>query len=63
MWLNASHEDVEVHLPRNEWVRSGEVVLSTNADLPVGTAVRAGTRVNVQARSVVVLREASPNGA
>ncbi len=57
LWFNASAEDVEVHLPANEWVHAGEVVLSTNASLPVGTPVEAGAVVVVQARSVLVLRE------
>jgi glycogen operon protein len=57
LWFNAGAEDVEVHLPDNEWVRTGEVVLSTNPKLAEGTPVEAGATVLVQARSVLVLRE------
>ncbi|MGN0062760.1 MAG: glycogen debranching enzyme GlgX, partial [Nocardioides sp.] len=57
MWFNAAADDVEVHLPDNEWVRTGEVVLSTSATCEVGTPVQAGSSLHVEGRSVVVLRE------
>ena len=43
-------------LPENDWVAGGEVVLSTDPDLPVGTPVKAGETLTLGARSVVVLR-------
>ncbi len=57
LWLNASAEPLEVRLPKNDWVHSGEVVLSTDASYPVGTPVKAGDRLKLSSRSVVMLRE------
>lgn len=57
IWLNAGGEDVEVWLPENNWVHAGEVVLSTNPDVAVGSPVATGTGAQLQARSVLVLRE------
>ena len=44
-------------LPENDWVQSGEVVLSSDPKLPNGTPVKAGDRLRLGGRSVVVLRE------
>ncbi|HEY0645508.1 MAG TPA: glycogen debranching enzyme GlgX, partial [Nocardioides sp.] len=57
IWLNAGADDVKLTLPDNKWVHHGEVVLSTNADIAVGTPVVAGERLELQARSVLVLRQ------
>nr|WP_318152269.1 glycogen debranching protein GlgX [Nocardioides hwasunensis] len=57
IWLNAGGHDVELTLPENHWVHSGEVVLSTNRDVAVGTPVAAGGTMSLQAHSVLVLRE------
>ena len=57
IWLNAGADDVELVLPANRWVHEGEVVLSTNEDLPVGSPAKAGTSMSLQARSVLVLRQ------
>ena len=38
-------------------MQTGEVVLSTDAKLPVGTHVKAGDRLAVGPRTVVVIRE------
>jgi glycogen debranching enzyme GlgX len=57
IWLNSGVDDVELVLPANQWVHHGEVVLSTNADVAVGTPVVAGGTMELQARSVLVLRE------
>ena len=57
IWLNAGVDDVELVLPANQWVHQGEVVLSTNADVVVGTPVVAGGTMELQARSVLVLRQ------
>jgi glycogen operon protein len=57
IWHNAGAEDLKLTLPENKWVHTGEVVLSTNADLAVGTPINAGDRLVLQARSVLVLRE------
>jgi glycogen operon protein len=48
---------VQVELPTNDWVHSGEVVLSTDPKLPIGTPVKTGDRMRLGGRSVVVLRE------
>ena len=57
IWLNAADSPVDVVLPENQWVRSGEVALSTDPDVPVGTPVEAGRTMTYSARSVVVLRQ------
>ena len=57
VWLNASADDVEVTLPVNDWVHSGEIVLSTDDANAIGQPVAAGSTMVLQARSVVVMRE------
>jgi glycogen operon protein len=57
IWLNPGATPVEVILPKNDWVQSGEVVLSTCADHPTGTPVEAGDVLTLGARTVVVLRQ------
>ena len=57
IWLNAEAEPVEVKLPVNDWVHAGEVVLSTDTELVIGTPVEAGGAVILQGRSVLVLQE------
>jgi glycogen operon protein len=57
IWLNAGSEDVKLTLPDNKWVHHGEVVLSTNAEIAVGTPALAGSTLELQARSVLVLRQ------
>ncbi len=57
LWLNARGTPCDVVLPENDWVTSGEVALSTDNDLPVGTKVKAGTVVTISPRSLVLLRE------
>ncbi|MFC6286654.1 glycogen debranching protein GlgX [Nocardioides sp. GCM10027113] len=56
MWFNSSAEPVEVVLPENDWVHSGEVVLATDPALPAGTSVKAGDCLDLDARSVLVIR-------
>jgi glycogen operon protein len=58
IFFNAGDKSVQVQLPENDWVELGDVVLSTNPRFPVGTQVKAGDRMRLGARSVVVLREA-----
>ncbi len=57
IWLNSADEPVEVTLPKNDWVQSGEVVLSTCVDHPIGTPVDAGDVLTFGPRTVVVLRQ------
>ena len=57
LWFNAGWLPQAVHLPENDWVQAGEVVLSTDVKLPQGTRVDAGMRISIGRRSVVVLRE------
>ncbi len=56
IWLNASGRDMEVTPPDNDWVQSGEVVLSTDSRNPIGTPVKAGVTMSQEARSVIVMR-------
>jgi glycogen operon protein len=57
IWLNAGADDVKVSLPENRWVHHGEVVLSTNDGIEVGSPTVAGAELLLQARSVLVLRQ------
>ncbi len=57
IWLNAGGEPVEVVVPLNQWHQTGEVVLSTDADLPAGTPITAGACLVLGARTVVVMRQ------
>ncbi len=57
LWFNAGEAPVEVVLPDNDWVQHGEVVLSTDPDLPQGTHVDAGERLSLGGLTVVVLRQ------
>ncbi len=57
LWLNAATEDVELTLPRNQWVNHGEVVLSTDPAHPVGTTVASGDQLTFAACSVLLLRQ------
>ena len=57
LWFNSGEQPVEVALPDNEWVRTGEVVLSTDPDLPHGTPVLAGEPLTLGGLTVVVLRQ------
>ncbi len=57
IWLNAAAEPVDVRLPENEWVQAGDVVVSTDPAHAVGTPVKAGDVLTLDARSVVVLRQ------
>jgi glycogen debranching enzyme GlgX len=57
IFLNAGDAAEQVELPTNDWVQSGEIVLSTDPKLPVGTPVKTGDRLRLGGRSVVVLRE------
>jgi glycogen debranching enzyme GlgX len=57
IWLNSEAAAVDVDLPENAWVQAGEVVLTTDPELPLGTPVNAGETVAIGARSVVVLRQ------
>ncbi len=57
IWFNAGGDDIQLTLPENKWVHEGEVVLSTNATVAMGTAVTAGSSLELQAHSVLVLRQ------
>ena len=57
MFFNSGASAVAVALPENDWVQTGEVVLSTDPKLPIGTPVKAGDRIRLGGRSVVVLQE------
>ena len=57
LWFNSGWLPQAVHLPENDWVQRGEVVLSTDVKLDEGARVEAGDRLSIGRRSVVVLRE------
>jgi glycogen operon protein len=56
-WLNAEADPVKVTMPVGEWERTGEVVVSTCPDHPVGTEVAPGEVLTLDARTVVVVEE------
>ncbi len=56
LWFNASDKPLDVVLPENDWVQTGEVVLCTDAKLPVGTEVKVGDRIVLGRHTVVVFR-------
>jgi glycogen operon protein len=57
IYLNSGARPVRLELPVNDWVQAGEVVLSTDFKLPVGTPVKAGDRLSLGSRSLMVLRQ------
>ena len=57
IYLNSGHRPAHLELPENDWVKAGEVVLSTDFKLPAGTPVKAGDRLSLGSRSVLVLRQ------
>jgi len=56
LWPNAGDEPLEILMPENEWVQHGEVVLSTDSQLVVGTRVSAGEKLTLEPKTIVVLR-------
>jgi glycogen operon protein len=56
IWSSASADPVHLVLPQNEWVQAGEVVLSTDPDIPVGSTVKAGEELTLAGRSTLVVR-------
>jgi glycogen debranching enzyme GlgX len=57
MYFNSGSRSAAVVIPENDWVQTGEIVLSTDPKLPVGTPVKAGDRIRLGGRSVVVMQE------
>ena len=57
LWLNAHDHGRRLRLPENEWISSGEVVLSTDGDHHVGDKVTAGTELTLGAHAVMLLRQ------
>src|SRR6476646_10752149 len=57
IYLNSGHKPARLEIPEQTWVQAGEVVLSTDFKLPVGTPVKVGDRISLGSRSVLVLRE------
>ena len=53
-----SPEPGKATLPVNDWVTRGEVVLSTDGGHPVGEMVEAGVVIDIEPRSLIVMREA-----
>ncbi|GAB6986121.1 glycogen debranching protein GlgX [Nocardioides pyridinolyticus] len=58
LWFNSDWLPQRILFPENDWVQTGEVVLSTDFKMPVGTHVKAGDRLSIGRRTVVVFREA-----
>jgi glycogen operon protein len=58
IWSHAGDQPVEIHLPVNDWVQHGEVVLSTDPALSPGTPVTAGQQLILGPKTMVVVRSA-----
>ena len=58
IYLNAGARPARLEIPENAWVQAGEVVLSTDERLPLGTQVKAGDEIRLASRAVLVIREA-----
>jgi glycogen operon protein len=56
LWFNAAEAPLEIALPVNDWVQVGEVVLSTDSAHPAGTTVRAGAKLTLGPKTVLVVR-------
>jgi glycogen debranching enzyme GlgX len=57
VWFNGHPESGTVALPAQDWVKAGEVVLSTDDDHPQGERVDAGETISIAPRSLLVLRQ------
>jgi glycogen operon protein len=57
IWLNSGSTPIELTLPRNQWVNHGEIVLSTDPDLPRGLPVETGGTLMLAERSTLVVRQ------
>jgi glycogen operon protein len=57
IWFNAHPEPGTVSLPDQDWVKSGEVVLSTDEGYTAGQRVEAGDELEIAPRSMLVLRQ------
>jgi pullulanase/glycogen debranching enzyme len=57
LWFNAHGDPGKVKLPTNQWVSSCEVVLSTDSGHRIGERVSAGAILDIEPRSLIVLRE------
>jgi len=57
LWFHAADGAGEVALVENPWFEAGEVVLSTDPEVPIGATARAGGSLHLSGPAVVVLRE------
>jgi len=57
LWLNAQDRASHLRLPENEWVSTGEVVLSTDPVHQEGDKVVAGSELTLDAHSILLLRQ------
>ncbi|QDH10861.1 glycogen debranching protein GlgX [Nocardioides dongxiaopingii] len=57
LWFHSGADPVDLELPRNRWTHTGEVVLSTDPGVAVGTTVHAGGTLALSGPCVVVLGE------
>ncbi len=57
IWFNAHPEAGKVTLPFQQWVQSGEVVLSTDETHRLGDRVEAGEVIDIGPRSMLVIRQ------
>jgi glycogen debranching enzyme GlgX len=56
LYFNAHGDPGKATLPLNQWVSAGEVVLSTDPAHPIGQRVTAGEVLDIEPRSMIVLR-------
>jgi len=64
VWFNSGHEDAQVALPDGHWARSYSVIAHTGEpDEYPDEQVRAGTRIPLKGRTVLVLQADVPDQA
>ena len=57
LWLNSQDRPLELQLPANEWVSTGEVVLTTDPRHALGDRATAGSQLTLGPHSLLLLRQ------
>ncbi|MGW9114242.1 glycogen debranching protein GlgX [Microbacterium sp. NPDC055683] len=60
-WFNAGETEVTITFPENDWIEAGEVALSTDPAVSVGTRVSVEAPLVMAPRTVVVMQSDEPD--